>query len=283
MTDYIVAIPSYKRSKSIVKNTLNVLNKKNVAPDRIFLFVANKDEKEDYLQNVPEHLYGEIVVGAAGLRNQRNFITDYFSESQPIVEMDDDVKDVSILVPGKGETRAEIQKSSRLVPMRDLDSFFQEAFYRLISHDLSLSGSPIMKGKPSQKPMAYLWGVYPVNNPYFMTNSITKDLRFIVGPMWGKINRKDRRLKLERNEKEDFERTLRHYKLDKAVVRFNNITISTSYYSTPGGMQAEDKDRYKEAEKSANYLVKKFPGYTKKWYKGKTKRPEIKVRDHSIK
>ena len=99
----------------------------------------------------------------------------------------------------------------------------------------------------------------------------------------GKINCKNKGLTLQLNEKEDFERTLRHYKMDKSVIRFNNVTINTAYYTTPGGMQSEDKDRYVEAEKSANYLEKHFPTLVTKYYKGKTQRPEVRLKDRDEK
>ena len=168
--------------------------------------------------------------------------------------------------------------------MPNVDIFFKDAFHRLMKNNLSLkSDSPEQWGKykHSEKPISHIWGVYPVFNPYFLSNKITGDLQFLVGPMWGKINRHRKDLVLQLDEKEDFERTLRHYDLDGSVFRFWNITIDTPYYSESGGMQAENKDRYKEAEKSANYLVKHFPKYAKKWYKGKTKRPEIRLRDRS--
>lgn len=259
--DYIVAIPSYKRSQLIVKNTLNTLISKKVEPSKIYIFVANTNEYDEYIKNVPKNMYNKIVVGVIGLRDQRNFITEYFSEGKNIVELDDDVKDVLKLVPGKGKIREEKQKANKLISVKNLDKFFTEAFIKL------------------KTTSAHLWGVYPVNNPFFMSDTVTNDLRFIVGPMWGKINRKDKNLKLKLNEKEDFERTLRNYHKDKSVLRFNNITINTPYYTAPGGMQSENKDRYKEAEKSANFLVKEFPQYATKWYKGKTLRPEIRLKD----
>ena len=240
---YIVAIPSYKRSDLISKNTLHTLISKKVPKEKIYIFVANENEKQDYLKNVPKNMYHRIIVGVIGLRDQRNFITKYFPEKQLIVELDDDVKDVLKLIPGKGIDREEIQKNNKLTSIKDLNSFIVGAFDTILTNE--------------KKP--HLWGVYPVDNPYFMSNKVTDDLRFVVGPMWGKINRKNKDLKLKLNEKEDFERTLRHYKMDKTVVRFNNITINTAYYTTPGGMQSEKKDRYQEAEKSANYLVKHFP------------------------
>ena len=57
--------------------------------------------------------------------------------------------------------------------------------------------------------------------------------------------------KLTIDEKEDVERTLKHYVQDGSVFRFNNVTIKTNYYKTKGGMQSENKDRQKEALKSA--------------------------------
>ena len=177
----------------------------------------------------------------------------------------------------------EIQKNNKLLSVPNIDIFFKDAFHRLITNNTNLeSDSSENWGKINEKPISYIWGIYPVYNPYFLSNKITNNLQFLVGPMWGMINRYKKDLLLELNEKEDFERTLRHYKLDGSVFRFWNITIDTAFYKEKGGMQAENKDRYLEAEKSANYLLKHFPKYTQKWYKGKTKRPEIKLKDKNI-
>ena len=281
---YIVAIPSYKRSDSIGNHSLRILHDKGVDPARISIFVANKDEEKDYRSNVSKKLYNKIIVGVIGLRDQRNFITNYYPEQTCIVELDDDIKEVSYLRPGSGSSRAEIQKNNKLISMPNIDIFIKDAFHRLMKNNTTMKiDSPEEWGKytKNQKPISHIWGVYPVNNPYFLSNKITDTLQFLVGPMWGKINRHHKDLTLQLNEKEDFERTLRHYKLDGSVFRFWNITIDTPYYTAPGGMQSEKKDRYLEAEKSADYLVKSFPKYARKWYKGKTKRPEIRVKDRS--
>lgn len=264
--DYVVAIPSYKRADLLVKNTLKTLIDGKVPPKKIYIFVANKEEEKEYLRVVPKNMYFKIVVGVLVLRNQRNFITKYFPENKLLVELDDDVKKVLKLVPGNGATREQKQKNNKLVQLKDLNTFFINAFNKL-------------KNNP-KKP--YLWGVYPVNNPFFLTDKVTDDLRFIVGPMWGKINRHDDKLQLKLKEKEDAERTLRHYKKDGSVLRFNNITIDTTFYITPGGYQASSMDRYKEAEHDANYLVKHFPLLVTKYYKGATRRPEVRFKDKSI-
>ena len=257
MSDYIVAIPSYKRSENISNKTLKVLNDKGISPKKIYIFVANKQEERDYLKNVDNKLYNKLIVGVKGLRNQRNFMTDYFNEGQNIVELDDDVEEMYQMVEGNDKKPS----SRKLKIINNLDMLFKDAF------------------KLCKKYGAHLWGVYPVENPFFMSKKITTDLRFIVGPVWGKINRHDKKFKLKLNEKEDGERTLHNYHADKSVIRFNDITMKTSYYQTQGGMQSENKDRKKEGLKSAKYLNKKYPKYTKIWLGKKSGHPEIRMND----
>ena len=113
------------------------------------------------------------------------------------------------------------------------------------------------------KHKSYIWGVYPINNAYFMFPRMTTDLRFLVGPFFGIINRKKKNLKLSIEEKEDVQRTLQYYTLDKTILRFNNISIDTSYYKTKGGLQHSPKNRKEESQKSAIYLHKLYPNITK--------------------
>ena len=92
-----------------------------------------------------------------------------------------------------------------------------------------------------RKKNIYLWGIYPVNNAYFMTPNNITTLKFIVGPMFGIINRHNKNLKLTVDEKENVERTLQHYSIDKKVLRINSVTVKTTYFKTPGGMQSTKK------------------------------------------
>ena len=255
MSNYVIAIPSYKRSESIGDKTLRVLTDNGISPKKIFIFVANKAEEKDYEKNVDRKLYNKLIVGVKGLRNQRNFITKYYPEGKEIVELDDDIEEISQLVLGK------TKEQSKLKIISDLDSFFKDAFKKCKEHG------------------AHLWGVYPVYNAFFMSKKINNDLRFIVGPLWGKINRHSNKFKLHLNEKEDVERTLRNYDADKTVIRFNDIVIKTKYYKTPGGMQYEKKNRQKEAMKSAKYLIKEYPNYTTLWLGKKSGHPEVRLKD----
>ena len=110
-----------------------------------------------------------------------------------------------------------------------------------------------------------------------MTPKVTTDLRFIVGPMWGNINRHRPDLRLTIDEKENTERTLQHWVIDHKVLRFNGVGIETKYYKNKGGMQNEGKNRKEEALKSVYYLHQKYPQLTKIYLGKKSGVPEIKM------
>lgn len=282
---YIIAIPSYNRPDLIQVKTLALLHRHNIPSNKITIFVANQEQLELYKSKIPAWLYGNLVVGVIGLRNQRNFIMDYYSEGTHIVQMDDDLDKImeliiehqttSDLTSRRGNTisrasrkksirvsRKSSRSSRRMKPITDLDGFITRAF-------------EICKNKG-----IFLWGVYPLANARFMTPKITTDLRFIVGPFWGIINRHRPDLRLTIDEKENAERTLQHYVIDGAVLRFNYVGIETRYYKNKGGMQDEGKNRKEEALKSVYYLHKKYPKLTKIHLGKKSGMPEIKMLTH---
>jgi hypothetical protein len=264
-TDYIIVIPSYNRPELIQKKTLALLHRHAIDPARINIFVANQDQYILYYNSLPKSLYGKLIIGVLGLKEQRNYIMNYYPENINIVQMDDDLDKIVELMDktmskSKGKSTSKGIKTKRVVrPITDLDGFIRMAF--LMCREKSI----------------YLWGVYPLANPKFMSPKITTDLRFIVGPFWGIINRHNPALELTVNEKENSERTLQHYTLDNAVLRFNNIGIETRYYTNKGGMQDEGKNRKVEAFKSALYLHNKYPLLTKIYLKKKSGMPELKL------
>jgi hypothetical protein len=79
-SNYIIAIPSYNRAELLNKKTLFVLNKYQIPKEKIYIFVANNDEKEIYTKILNPTLYGHLIIGEKGLKNQRNFIVSYFTK-----------------------------------------------------------------------------------------------------------------------------------------------------------------------------------------------------------
>ena len=269
---YIIAIPSYKRSTLIQSKTLKTLHRHGIQASKINIFVANDDEYKIYKTAIPKQLYNNLIIGEIGLKNQRNFISNYYPVGTHIVELDDDIDDIIQLhtrtkQPKQLLTQKQLQSVSSplgksanyTTPINNLDLFIKKAF------------------KLCSAKQAYLWGVYPVSNPYFMTDTVTTDLRFIVGPMWGIINRHSDDLILTMDEKENTQRTLQYYVKDSTVIRFNNISIITKYYKTPGGMQETNGNRSISAMKSAQLLHAQYPTLTTVWRRRKTGFPEVKL------
>lgn len=256
---YVIVIPSYQRADLLKRKTLKTLAEYKIPRTRIYIFVANQEEKEIYKNKLDPNTYGHLIVGEKGLKNQRNFISRYFSTGKEILNLDDDLAGFNII---KTHGKTFNKKDNYLTRLPDLDIFIKEAFKILKQHK------------------AYIWGVYPINNAYFMTPSTTFDLRLIVGPCWGNINRQDKDLILTIDEKEDVERTLQYYVKDHTVVRFNNISVDTSYYVNPGGMQGLGRDRKKDALESAIYLNQKFPDLTQLHLTKKSGVAEVKLKDN---
>jgi hypothetical protein len=223
---YVVAIPTYNRFDVIEHKTLKTLHDGNVSKAKIYLFVANQTERALYEQHVPKTLYREIVVGKKGIVNQRNFIANYFPEGQYVISMDDDVEQLEML------------RGDKLVQLNQIHEFFVDAHKQLKREKLNL------------------WGIYPVHNPFFMYEP-SNDLRFIIGVTFGFIVRHTPKLKLNLNAetKEDYEQTIKYYKMDGGVYRFNNVTAKTKF-NAPGGLGTDRFDRNKHA---AEYLEKTYP------------------------
>lgn len=233
--DYIVAIPSYKRAELCAAKTLTMLKKNQVTKDKINVYVANEEEYKTYKDTLDPSTYGKLIVGVKGLVPQRQFIMDHQPANKHIVFFDDDVESVDL--------------SLSMFKGKSLDHFFQEAFKTTKEHN------------------AYMWGVYPVFNPYFRTarKEVTTCLTYIVGAFYGVINRPDNKnLKLtltaENGQKEDVERTIKYFKEDGVVIRFNRVGFITKYYGKTGGLGTFE-ERLKPMKDASELLKKTYPEY----------------------
>lgn len=226
MVNYVVAIPTYNRQDIISKKTLTTLREGSVPSSSIFLFVANKKQEKLYENVVPKDLYNKIVVGKIGITNQRKFIVKYFTEGQYVISADDDIEAVEML------------RGDKLVKIKDIHALFLKAYQVL------------------KKEKLYIWGVYPVRNPFFMKKGYTDGLKFIIGVLRGFINRKTNKLEpsVKSEGKEDYEQSILYYKMDGGVVRFNDITIKTKF-NAKGGL---GEDRFESNKLAAEYLKYKY-------------------------
>jgi len=263
-----VVIPSYNRHEYIINHSLALCDKFKIPHDFIYIFVATiNNEKELYTQSLLNHSIAyrniHIIEGPLGLKNMRNFITDYFNENEPLLCMDDDIDDLFILHEDNDHDK---NKAGHW----KLKSLTDKQFY-----DLTMKAYEIMLSKKLG-----LFGIYPVKNGFFMKDlpNITYDARFCVGAFWGIINNKSIILTLD--EKEDMERSILFTIKDGGVLRFNNITLSTKYYRTPGGMQThlEYNERIQNSIVSCKILYERFPELCKLYTSKKNSMCEIRFK-----
>ena len=170
-----------------------------------------------------------MIVGKLGITNQRKFIKNYFKEGDQVVSIDDDVEGIFKLVGDNPYKLVETKAKP----------FFISAFKRLEIERL------------------YMWGIYPVRNPFFMKPKVTTDLKFIIGVLRGFINRHSKDLEPSEGAetKEDYEQSILYFKKDGGVLRYNNVTTKTKF-NAPGGLGTDRHERNKSA---AEYLKKTYP------------------------
>lgn len=263
MSDYVIAIPSYKRSTSIAQKSLATIRHNKIDPKRVHIFVANEDEFKDYDRDVPKDLYGKLIVAEPTLLRARNFITRYFPVGQKIWCMDDDIVGYRFMIRDfKGGL---LEKDLYAMPSEGL-RWYHGKSYEYCDKSDNIEQFIELGFKKCEETGAHLFGFYPTTDSIAMSCSITTDLKFIMGASWGYINPGDIFNTL--NEKEDYERTILYYDRYKHIVRINFIGIATDYMNPNGGMtalQAENsavQERSRSLiEKSAKELESRFPQY----------------------
>ena len=221
-TNFVIAIPSHKRSNVIRSKVLTFLEGHSIKKELIHIFVA-PEEFYDYKDELPEY---NIVAGSIGIGPNRMAISNYFPDNQYIVSLDDDVTNL-------------LDKGKSLI---DLKLFIEQTFHLLEMNNLTLAG------------------LYPSRNPFFAKDTITTDLRFIIGQFKCFINKKH----LEKRNYElleDYENTLRHYFHSGGVLRYNYILIKANYNSLSGGLK-ETRTLEKKINECNKFKLE-YPNYCK--------------------
>ena len=262
LTDYVVAIPSYKRPDTLKNKTLKVLQKYKIDPKKIVVFVADKEQEKIYSEALPKGSVGKFVVGVPGIKNIRNFMPKYFPEGQYIFYMDDDIYKIYDTYSTNKSKDKSTYKHRELKSLKDL---IAQAF------------------KLCEKSKITNWGVYPVNNPFFMKartgdirDYVSTNLCYIIGFMTGVINNRKAEIRTI-DDKEDYERSIKYFLKDGGLLRFNNITCYTKCYKEPGGMQVERT--HKRIHDSAVYLTKQYPKLCTLNTSKKSGYTEVRLRD----
>jgi len=246
LEDWVLAIPSYRRSDKIARNTLAVLDHYDVEPERIFIFVGTEEEKAAYDQSLEGRGY-HIVLGKLALNDKRNFILDYFPRGKHIVMMDDDIKAL--------KQRTDDRK---IEPLHSLKETITRGFQLAKEHGASL------------------WGVYPCANGYFMTPNYSTDLKFVIGTFFGIINttaRGEGGICSSLCDKDDYERSILAWERDGVIVRLNDVSMQHTFYTGNGGLN--EPGRIEKQEAAVQWLIDTWPQYVRRNTRRKSNYPEI--------
>lgn len=202
MEQFVMAIPSYKRADK--QGTLEYLAGMGMEKDRIYIFVQTE---EDYLayQKYTDRCH-VIYRPADGVAKARNNILRYFKGQTDLFMLDDDVSYIGRL------------KGKEVKPIQD-KSQFEATIARCFEQ--------------ARKVAAPMWGVYPVNNAFFMQKSISTQVTVntAVGFPRGQV--------LNFNEtfeaKEDIELCARVLSKKQKILRFNFLSVNAKHRTNPGG------------------------------------------------
>jgi len=227
-----VCIPTHNRPNV---TTLNILNKEFNCSD-IYLFVNDAEQRLKYAEH--EGLLNIVVTNTKGIQKARNAILNYFEKGEKIVMLDDDIESVSQL---KGHTRkdGQVKKALRELDAKGIREFMEYAF------------------EICEKNETKLWGIYPVNNPFYMDMKINNK-GFVIGSFMGIINsdiRFDDNLPL----KEDYQFTADHIIRHKKIARFDYVTAKIKHYTNSGGVVDLRKEKQQMEAKCCEYLLGKYP------------------------
>jgi hypothetical protein len=214
---YRIVIPSYKRFEMCNNLTLKTLHENGIDSSLIFVFVVDEEYKE-YKEFLNPEFYNEIIIGKKGLIEQQKFIENFFQEGEHIVSIDDDINYIDL----------------SLSIYSNLNDFILNAFMDCKSNN------------------SYIWGIYPVFNPFFREKQkpMSTCLNFIIGCLFGFINRQKKIEICFAVNKNDVERSIKYFLEDGIVIRYNKIGIKTKFFSKGGlGILEDRKETIKEETK----------------------------------
>lgn len=246
-----IAIPTIARAETIKNKTINYLSKTDIDFKEVDLFLSDGDELDAYKKSLKEYPINFIVTNKKHVNTQRNFIVDYYKEGQLVLGIDDDIQSIEMRVNEK-----------KTMPLLNLTDFVNQAFEISLKHNFDM------------------WGVNAVLNPYFMTNNISFNLKYIVACFYGWRNTHKDKAYVSTNPeygKEDYERSIKYYMEDGGVTRFNYVSPKTKYYSEDGGIQTYRTVEYEQ--KAVDWLLKTFPMFCVVNTHKKSKWPEVRLKD----
>lgn len=240
-----VLIPTYNRPELIQKATLAYLERSNFPIERVDIWISGESQLHLY-DSLPAKWRKRFHVGAKGLMANRLAAERSYKEGTRIFWLNDDIFKISELAPG-GKALQEVPLQKAL-----MDGFTAA----------KIAG-------------AWLWGIYAVQNHFYMAERVHTDLRYVVGCAYGVTLRHDDWLQpVHGDAKEDYERACRFYQRDKTIVRLDRYCPKTIYYNS-----AEIFPNTEHVEQNIRELERMWPTWVTRNTSKKSPYPEINIKD----
>ena len=227
--NYKIVIPSLDRAVVLKTKTLFLLKQYNIPNHNIDILLSTKEEGELYKKIIGND-YNLIFHGQSGIGAVRNFIKHYYkynTDLDYLVYIDDDIDAIN-----------KIDK-----PVEDLDFFIKNMFD--ITKNLGFN----------------LWGICCFDNPYFLNESISTNLKYICGGFCGEIiDRSKHDIYTEFDHFEDFAFTCKHFIRDGGVVRNNEYCVIIKNFAEGGIVKSYGglENRKKDMEKASHYFISRY-------------------------
>jgi len=249
MIDYKIAVPSYKRTKTIQEKTFKVFEHHNIDQKRVTVFVADDEEFEKYSEALKDNPYGQnIVKGVPTIGAQRNWIERYYPEGTYLMMFDDDVQEV------------QRKNDKKLEPIDNLEE-------EIIIRGFTEAGNVGAK----------TFGIYAASNAFFMKDRVYTKLCYVIASMFGVIVEHDDYLARVTNHGEDYEYSLRQYVKNDVLCRLDNYTVKSNYYKEEGGLQEVRNKEY--VHDSISKIAEMFPDLCTMYIRETTGHAELRLKD----
>jgi hypothetical protein len=227
--DYVVAVPSHRRSELFASKTLAYLRTTDVQLSRVQVFLSDTSDVAAYKKAAPKVKLVVPTTPITNVRDKFNAIHAAYPAGTRVFVMEDDVE----LVTGK-------PGKNGLTALTALDAMVRAGF----------AATPVG-----------LWGVAPHANAFYFSGKVTHTLKLAVAHAFGFTATGDPALAVRQPSKTDYERTCRYFAQYGMVGRMDMVGVRTNSYTQPGGMQADHtREARAELERvSCEYLVRRFP------------------------
>jgi hypothetical protein len=195
-----IAIPTYNRPELKSYDLACSI----VGEENVYVFFHNQADREQYRADIKNVVITGLPKGIGGARNA---ILNYFKQGEEIIMMDDDISEI---------TRLSLFDKKRVIVLKPKEALFE---FKLCFDTIK-----------AQK--AYLWGVYPVNNAFYMARKVNGKC-FIIGWIMGIIVN-ELRFDEQMPTKEDYDYAIQNIKKYKKVARFDYLSCNAKYQAKGG-------------------------------------------------